>query len=354
MSPHLSQVLAGLYELRAMGIVDLDFDPTGPDDPYDSLLLAEVSHDARVRRVCFDMRDGPIIDRIALEQNDVYFKRTYSDAELQELAADTRPKVQPFGLNYACSSRSQLRSIAFAKQLLFQKPTSAERRVGRLRSTRRLLSHPVRWLGGPAIEMAPSSPLQYTEFEASADSPAEPGVIFLTRLWCGADKPVEVADRFRQLNEFRIELIATLRDRLGDRFFGGVERNHISEQLCPDYIVDHDTIKTNYVALMKRRLIGVATSGLHGSIGWKFPEYLAASRCIVSQPLRAEGAYGIVEGEHYLPFQTADECASACERLLNDAALAHAMRRNNEDYYRNELKPPVMMLKRLRTAIAVG
>jgi hypothetical protein len=105
---------------------------------------------------------------------------------------------------------------------------------------------------------------------------------------------------------------------------------------------------------MKRSLIGVATSGLHGSVGWKFAEYLAASRCIVSQPLCPERAYGIVEGEHYLPFQTADECANACERLLNDAALAQAMRRSNEDYYRNELKPPVMMLKRLRTAIAAG
>ena len=217
---------------------------------------------------------------------------------------------------------------------------------------RRLISHPVKWLGGPVIEVEASSPLQYTEFEATADSPTERGVIFLTRLWCGAGKPADVADRFRQLNECRIELIATLRARLGDSFVGGVERNHVSEQLCPDYIVDHETVKTNYVALMKRRLIGVATPGLHGSIGWKFPEYLAASRCIVSQPLRPEGSSGLVEGKHYLPFHTADACANACERLLNDPALALAMRRSNEDYYRNELKPPVMMLKRLRTAMA--
>ncbi|HTK98329.1 MAG TPA: hypothetical protein VL379_09920 [Pseudomonadales bacterium] len=353
MSPHLSQVLAGLYELRAMGQVDLDFRAT-PDDLYEGLLLAEVSGETRTRRVCFDMRDGPIIDRTALAQNDVYFKRTYTRSELCDLPADARAKVRPYGLNYACSSRTQLRSIPFAKQLLFRKPTRSERNEGPLRSMRHLISHPVKWLGGPVIEVEASSPLHYTEFEATADSPADRGVVFLTRLWCGAGKPADVADRFRQLNEDRIELIATLRARLGDCFVGGVERNHISEQLCPHYIVDQETIKTNYVALMKRHLIGVATPGLHGSIGWKFPEYLAAARCIVSQPLRREDSYGLVEGTHYLPFHTADECANACERLLNDAALAQAMRRSNEDYYRNELKPPVMMLKRLHTAIAAG
>ena len=98
MSPHLSQVLAGLYELRTMGLVDLDFRATGPDDPYEGLLLAEVSDEAHMRRVCFDMRDGPIIDRTALAQNDVYFKRTYTDSELRGLSANARAKVQPFGL----------------------------------------------------------------------------------------------------------------------------------------------------------------------------------------------------------------------------------------------------------------
>lgn len=351
MSPHLSQLLAGLYELRAANLVDLDFDGSGPDDPSESMLFAMVSDGARQRSVCFDMRDGPIVDRDALRNSDTYFKRTYTHSELRDVPADAQTRVRPFGLNYACSSSSQLRSVAFAKQLLFQKPTSAERNAGRLQSVRRMVSRPVRWLGGPAIEVSASSPLQYTEFEASARAPAEQGVIFLTRLWCSEGKPEDVVAQFRELNESRIELIRTLRNRLGGQFIGGVERNHVSEQLCPEYILDQDTIKTTYVASMKRCLVGVATTGLHGSIGWKFAEYVAASRCIVSQPLHPETCPGLVEGTHYLPFGAADECASACERLLNDPALARAMRGHNEAYYRNELQPSAMMLKRLRTVM---
>jgi hypothetical protein len=218
---------------------------------------------------------------------------------------------------------------------------------------RRMVSRPVRWLGAPAIEMSASSPLQYTEFEASAHAPAERSVIFLTRLWCSVGKPDEVVQQFRVLNEARIELIRTLRNRLGDRFLGGLERNDVSEQLCPEYILDQDTIKTTYVASMKRCLVGVATTGLHSSIGWKFAEYVAASRCIVSQPLQPETCPGVIEGTNYLPFGTADECATACERLLNEPDLAQAMRDHNEAHYRNELEPSVMMLKRLRTAMTV-
>ena len=133
-------------------------------------------------------------------------------------------------------------------------------------------------------------------------------------------------------------------------FNPGVERNAVAEEQCPDCIVDHDTIKTTYVALVKRHLIGIATAGLHGSIGWKLPEYIAASRCVVSQPLN-ERSCGLVKGKHYLPFETADECAIACERLLDDSTLAQTMRRHNEQYYRTELEPPVMMLKRLRLAM---
>jgi hypothetical protein len=353
MSPHLSQVLAGLYELRATGAIDLDFNPSDPRDSFDDLLLADVTDGANNRRIGFDMRDGPIIDRIALDETDVYFKRTYSNSELECLSADARAKVQPFGLNYACSTESQLRSVAFAKQLLFRQPTRSERQARRLRSLRRFVGVPVKWLGVPAVEVSASSPLRYTEFEAGADSPAEKSVIFLTRLWCPSGRATQVADRFRRLNEDRIEVIRTLRARLGDRFFGGVERNSVSEEQCPDCIIDNDTIKTTYVSQMKRHLIGIATAGLHGSIGWKLPEYIAASRCIVSQPLRQESC-GLVKGKNYLPFETADECANACERLLGDSTLARAMRRHNEEYYRTELEPPVMMLKRLRSAMTMS
>src|SRR5690242_14864813 len=128
--------------------------------------------------------------------------------------------------------------------------------------------------------MSPSSPLHYTQFEGKASDPAE-GIVFLTRLW----RPAQDSDRRHALNERRVALIRALRARFGDQFIGGVEHDEFARRYCPDCIVDTVTLKTTYVQLMKSRLIGIATTGLHGSIGWKLAEYVAATRCIVSEPI---------------------------------------------------------------------
>lgn len=354
MSPHLSQVFAGLYDLHAAKEVELEFCAT-PNRAYsEHLLFSEVTAAGRqIRRVCFDTRDGVIIDRAALEHTDVYFKRSYANIELSQLSADARAKVLPYGLNYACSADSQLRSLAFAKQLVSYERTDAAHKGGPLRSMRRLLGYPVRWLRGQTIEVNASSPLRYPDFEATADAETRNAVIFLTRLWCPSERPSVESDRRREMNEMRIAIVRTLRKRFGSRFLGGVERDPYSESKCPDCIIDSDTIKTSYVKLMKDHLVGVATTGLHGSVGWKLAEYVAASRCIVSEPIRPEGSRGFTEDKHYLAFTTVDGCAAACERLLEDPTLSREMRTANQDYYQSELKPPVMTLKHLRAAMAV-
>ncbi len=353
MSSHLSQVFAGLYDLHAAKLVELDFNSTPNQGCSEHLLFASVTSGQETRRVCFDTRDGVIIDRPALETTDVYFKRSYANVELSQLCADQRVKVLPYGLNYACSTDSQLRSLTFAKQLVAYERTDAAHKSGPLRSMRRLIGHPVRWLKGKTIEVNAGSPLRYPDFEATADAETRNAVIFLTRLWRPSDRPSVESDRRREMNATRIAIIRTLRTRFGDRFLGGIERDPYSESECPDCIIDSETIKTSYVKLMKDHLIGIATTGLHGSVGWKLAEYVAASRCIVSEPIRTEGSQGFTEGRHYLGFTTAQTCAALCERLLEDPTLSREMRAANEDYYQRELKPPVMMLKRLRAAMAV-
>ena len=353
MSSHLSQLFAGLYDLHASNEVELDFDATSSRVYPENLLFAEVTAGRQTRRICFDTRDGVIIDRPALEFADVYFKRSYADIELSQLSAGQRAKVLPLGMNYACSADSQLRSFTFAKQLVAYERTDAAHAAGPLRSMRRLLGHPVRWLKGQTIEIHAGSPLRYPDFEATADVETRNAVIFLTRLWCPSERPNPESNRRREMNETRIAIIRTLRDRLGDRFLGGVERSAYSEEECPDCIIDDETIKTSYVKLMKDHLVGVATTGLHGSVGWKLAEYVAASRCIVSEPIRPEGSRGFIEDKHYLAFTTVDGCVAACERLLEDPTLSREMRCANADYYQRELKPPVMMLNRLRAALAL-
>ena len=85
-----------------------------------------------------------------------------------------------------------------------------------------------------------------------------------------------------------------------------------------------------HVELSKRCFINVNTAGLHDSTSWKIPEYMAGSRCIVSEPLTYETAVPLIEGKHYLPFRTPEVCVRACEQNLSgDAESANTMRKDN-------------------------
>jgi hypothetical protein len=212
-----------------------------------------------------------------------------------------------------------------------------------------VLSYAPRWLGLRGAGTNASAPHPYTAYEASARDAADCAVVYLTRLWDPKQGLRHAAPARERLNEGRIALIRTLRERLGERFIGGVERDAYASAQCPDCIAD-DTAKGQYLAVMKKNLVGVASRGLHRSTGWKIAEYVAAARCIVSDRLPDGAIPGFVAGRNYLPYETPEEAASACERLLDDPSTAQEMRNQNERYYREELCPPAMMMKHLKRA----
>ncbi len=86
--------------------------------------------------------------------------------------------------------------------------------------------------------------------------------------------------------------------------------------------------RKDFIRMVKRHLIGVYTRGLHHSLAFKLPEYLAASMCVVSDPLRNELPQPLTAGRHYLEFRGHDECVAQCDRLLSRPE-AREMRAHN-------------------------
>ena len=154
------------------------------------------------------------------------------------------------------------------------------------------------------------------------------------------------------MNEVRVELIEALRKGLGEQFVGGLEVNGLARERYETYIYRGDTRKHRSLATMQANLVGVATPGLHGSTGWKLPEYIAASRCVVSQVPPHRLPRPLETDRHILPFATPAECVDACQRLLDDETLAIEMRRANESYYKQTLAPDVMIKTHLDTAMS--
>jgi hypothetical protein len=313
---HTSLVLTGLCELASRDAIALRYRVPAGDDAWlagDPIVVVLDVHRATTTRIAIDLRDGegisqPIIDRVRW-----YFKRSFHQPELDALPASRREIMRPFGLNFPCRS---------------------------LRSTARLLAA----TGGP-IALTGRSGLQRlrsylatpppSAFEQGPESPVEPLVHFQTRLWLPVDAPGE----WEAVNEDRVNMVRGLKRAFGKRFVGGLVANEHARQHYPDDLTPHSSQRRAYLRLKQRCLVGVYTRGLEHSLAFKLSETFAASQCLVSVPLRFELPAPLAVEQHYLTFETIDECVNACERLLQDKALAKEMRHANHRYYVDNIEP---------------
>jgi hypothetical protein len=145
-----------------------------------------------------------------------------------------------------------------------------------------------------------------------------------------------------------------LKAAFGDRLVGGFIPNSYAAAQYPeveDLLTLEPTGRTEYLNVVRRCAIGIFTRGLGNSNGWRLPEFLAASRCIVSQRLKYGLPAPLEDHEHCLFFDTPAQAVSACERLLENPVLMKKMRENNFAFYRDHVRPASIVLNSIRTAL---
>lgn len=98
----------------------------------------------------------------------------------------------------------------------------------------------------------------------------------------------------------------------------------------------------------------MATTGLHGSIGWKLAEYVAFSKAIVSEQLIYDVPGPFAAGRNYIEFTSPEECLNGALRLIEDMALRKQVMQSNADYYRDYLRPDALVRNALKTALEQG
>lgn len=308
-----AKVFEGLQSLAEREVINLQMRPNRDrGDPR--LLHMTVRNAAGVKRsLLIDVADEPAApDAELLRDIDVYFKRSFEPSRLSSLSPNMTGKIQPLGLNNP----------------IIRLSTSLRVLRTRARTCRSLAE-----LSTDARQLFATPPP--TAFEVPPEKPAEPLVLFQTRLWSSATKD----PGRKEINEERADLIRSLRSHFGTRFVGGAVPSDFVRTSFPDVISSLPSSMRAWPRLLRRPLIAVYSRGLRNSLAFKMSEYLAASRCIVGQTAQSELPHPIQPGTHFLPFQTVDECIAQCERLLDRPAEATAMRRANWGYYQAHVEP---------------
>ena len=99
--------------------------------------------------------------------------------------------------------------------------------------------------------------------------------------------------------------------------------------------------------VVKNSDICIANMGLHRSNGGKLPEYVAASKAIISEKLHYEAPGDFANGKNYLEYQTVDECIGNIYYLMNNPHKRYQMMLNNFKYYHDYLRPDRIILNAL-------
>ena len=334
-SNHLSQIYTGFKQLQSEGRIRLSqsfHDRSAASDentaPHKLLVLING------RRVLYDMSDGGGIHKEAIERIDFCFKRSFSKERVKALGVEA--KVFPLGLNYAVAP-DRVDFFGFRRALRHAK--GIHRVTGALYALKCYRS---------------SKHLRVNQLQAPPNFEAPARIIFLTTTYDpGRSKTDQKKKETDHINRTRAECIRALRREFGDRFLGGISFNAGIKKGYEDCLIPDKafTRRDNYIRILKHYPICVATTGLHGSIGWKFGEYVALSKAILSEKL-LYAAPGLQPGKNFLEFATPAQCVEEAQRLMTDRDLRAQIMLNNAYYYMEYLKPDVMIMKSILTALA--
>ena len=345
-SPHLQQLYTGFTVLHKRGIIQL-IQTTRRQDTIDKdapphLRDAKRSHLKvlldRHYLLYYDAHDSFEIDAGILATVDVYFKRSYFEPAIRQL--ELKHRVFPLGLNYPVYSDGV--------DVFAMERAALHKGFGRFRVLMRSMG--IDYLVGQSRYTARMNRLEsYPTFTLPAK------VLFMTQVWDPKEaRSRDKADERESLNNMRANCVLLLKKEFGDRFLGGLSHDDYSRSKWADCLLpDHGLAnKSKYLKLLKEFPVCVATTGLHGSTGWKLGEYVSQSKAIVTEPLmyRVPGCFA--PERNYLEFSTPESCVECVTRLFKDYRLRCQLMINNFRYYHSYVRPDSLVLNTLARAIA--
>ncbi len=341
-SRHLSQLYTGFYLLHRADCIDLsqEIHQLNFKDEKKPQHLQDVKH-AHLQaiindtiKVYYDAHDSCEVDENILYEVDFYFKRSYLP---ESISGRHKAKIHPLGLFYEIYP-DHLDRFAL------------KRAIGLDRGVRLL---------GEALRALKLNSFFTPRLQAMHSLPnflQSPGILFMTKAWDPYDHPDRLPQKIeerKRLNQTRASCIKLLRREFGDLFYGGLAHTDYAKKHFKDLLLPANrfSLKRNYINLLKSYPICLATTGLHGSTGAKFAEYVAFSKAIVSEKLTYQVVGNLEPGKNYLEFDSTEECVNLVSQLVDNEELRNFIMINNYRYYLSYLRPDSLVLNTLLTAL---
>ncbi len=351
---HTQQILTGYFLLQKQGFItlkshihNLKNHERDPDNPFKD--AQEYHIQVLVNQsltLYYDMHDSYEINLKALKNSDIYFKRSYLSSYIEKIKKTLSTPIIPLGFNYWVYPNSIDKENI--KRTLFISNITLKERAGMLL---RALSFP------SSISNAPK--LKEIECTLPTEEYKNRKILFMVRAWDPALFPnisQEATEQLEEINQTRASCIRVLKKEFKKDFYGGFSSTPYTQKYYKDAIVPNpaSTTKSNYLKQLQSYPICIATTGLHNSIGWKFGEYVAMSKAIISEKLIYTPPKAFQINQNFLEFQSPDECIEKTLLLYQNEDIRYQMRLNNAYYYHHYLKPDNLVYNTLMNALSLN
>lgn len=341
---HLQQIYVGFNKLYLKNYINLEIDTRSYSHESVLPILKVVLN--KKYSVYYDTYDGYNYSDKSIEESmeifesylkdsDYYFKRS-CNPQLNKMIKH-HEKIYPLGLNYGVDAQPAESSIQKVLKIgLKAKCGYIMRNFKNSKCIRYFQNKENSIIDQQAIECIPK--LNY-----------DPTILFIARLWDPdmAENP-SMKSEWDAINTVRIECVKMLRTEFKGSFKGGIVEDAFSSRKCKEIVLPSlATRRDNFINSMQKSDICIATTGLHNSIGWKFAEYVASSKAIVTEPLQCELPGNFDKNENFVEFINPTECVESVYRLIKNHKLRFKMMRANYYYYNNFVRPDNMILNSL-------
>ena len=336
-SPFLQQIYAGFCLLESTGKISLEIVKSKYFSTENELKpFVEIVLDGSINIVIDTFDQGHLFEEKKLTiKPDYYFKRSYSDE--MKIGHRFSEILHPLGLNYFVTDYTD-RVMPVSRFI-----------KGKVK---RILSVADNLLG---TNLAFNCNI--SEYENPPKLNSDCKILFTTRLWDPDEfknlSPSELENRL-ETNEFRAMVIRTLKKNFPDHFLGGVERSAFTEKYYADCQLESNKIfeRRNYFSNLRKHDICISTSGLFHANGWKFAEYCAASRAIVTEKVHYSVPGNFLENQNYLVFTDEDSLTNAVSKLIENQEQRFEMMKSNYSYYQNYVRPDKLIENILSVALS--
>jgi hypothetical protein len=347
---HLQQIYIGLALLEKNGFITLEQEvlnvETFDENKPAHLRNAKLTHCKIIVNnqiaLFYDMHDSWEIDEQELINCNHYFKLMYNREKLR-IYGSTIEKIHPLGLNFW--------NVSDTFDPYYLKRSLGVKIDFKTRMSYFFYLLPIFDFLGYTVRLSKLQMLPNI-FE-------KPKIFFLVKAFDPdqiLDHTPDKIEERKEINKTRAKMIKLLREEFGNNFIGGFAHSAYAKKAYKEYLIPDVklTRRNNYMKTMRNCSICIATTGLHGSLGWKIAEYTATGRAIVSEKLNYEVTEEFKKNQNYLEFSTPQECLEQVKLLYNNDKLRSSMMLQNIEYYSKYVRPDQIVLHSLAKALKLN